>query len=488
MGLPPCQQRANGAGMGLALALSVTSLGREASAADAGREQRGGNDEAPAADTRPAELSRLAIRRARLDNGLRVVLNRDTSLPTVAICVSYAVGVRNEGPDQRGFAPLLERLMFQGSRNVAADEHARWIREQGGQYSSQTSSDRTEFVDLLPSPALALGLWLEADRMKSLELSLAAWERQRGILRAEAELQNQDPRALGERELRALVFRDLPAYARDPLDIARGLGADPRAAAPEAAAPGTPGQLQLLRDFHRQFYAPNNAVLTVAGNFELLEALNLIQIYFADARPVSLPPVPGGAPFEQDEPRSATLEGEHAAGSSLWQGWAIPAKRTPDHYALELTTVILGSGVTSRLHQALVADKALVRAVTVWTDDQRGPDLFGVQAALLEGTDPELVSRLIQGQIASLGRFGPTSLELSRAQNQLRSRLLVGLDGNRARAITLADAELFTHDARLLDTDFERYRQVSREDVQRAVARYLRNAGRNSVLVRPRSP
>ncbi|MEO8185336.1 MAG: pitrilysin family protein [Deltaproteobacteria bacterium] len=485
-----CQQPANraggGAGIGLALALSVTSLGLDASAAGAGREQRGGNDTSPAADTRPPELSRLAIRRARLDNGLRVVLNRDTSLPTVAICVSYAVGVRNEGPDQRGFAPLLERLMFQGSRNVAADEHARWIREHGGQHSAQTSSDRTQFVDLLPSPALALGLWLEADRMKSLELSLAASERQRGILRAEAAPQNQDPQALGERELRALVFRDVPAYARDPLDVARGLGADPQAA--PGAAPGTPGQLQLLREFHRQFYAANNAVLTVAGNFEVLEALNLIQIYFADARSASLPPAPGGAPREQDEPRSATLEGEHAAGSSLWQGWAIPAKRTPDHDALELTAVILGTGVTSRLYQALVADKALVRAVTVWTDDHRGPDLFGVQATLLEGTDPELVSRLILGQIASLGRFGPTSLELSRAQNQLRSRLLAGLDGNRARAITLADAELFTHDARLLDTDFEQYRQISREDVQRAVARYLRNAGRNSVLVRPRSP
>jgi zinc protease len=463
--------------MGLALTLSLASLGRDLSAAGAGGPRQDGNEAPSATDARNPETW-LAIRRTRLDNGLRVVLNRDTSLPMVAICVTYDVGARNEGPTQRGFARLLEPLMFQGSRNVAANEHARWIHEHGGRYSAQTTSDRTQFVDLLPSSALALGLWLEADRMKGLELSLAAWQRQREILRAEAEQQNHDPLALGERQLRALVFRDIPAYAEDP---------DPLDGPPElgGAPPGPPdAQLQRLRDFHRQHYAANNAVLTLAGNFELLEALNLIHIHFADAASASLPPAPGGASAEQSEPRSATLEGPRA----LWEGWLIPAKRTPDHYALELATVILGTGVTSRLYQTLVAEKPLARSLTVWTDDHRGPDLFGIAATLQEGADPELVSRMIQGQIASLARFGPSALELSRAQNQLRSRWLLGLDGNRARAIALADAELFTHDARSLETDFERYRQVSREDVQRAVARYLRSAARNSVLMRPNSP
>ena len=472
-------------GLALALAVSVTSLGLDVSAAEAGGERRAGNDASPAPDARNPELTQLAIRRTRLDNGLRVVLHRDTSLPTVAICVTYDVGLRNEGPEQRGFVQLLERLMFQGSRNVAADEHARWIREHGGRYSSQTTSDRTQFLDLLPSHALALGLWLEADRMKSLELSGAAWERQQGSLRAQAEQQKRDPRALGERELRALVFQDLPAYAHDLLDgFSELVEPAPATSAKQPRVPSAQLEAQRLRDFYRQRYAANNAILTLAGDFELLEALNLIHIYFADAPSASLPPAPGSSLPEQTEPRSTTLEGPPA----LWQGWAIPAKHTPDHYALELAAVILGTGTSSRLYQALVAEKTLAQAVAVWTEDQRGPDLFGVQASLLESTDPELVSRLIQSQISSLGRFGPTALELERAQNQLRSRWLRGLDGNRARALAFADAELFTHDARLLETDFERYRQISREDVQRAVARYLRSAVRNSVLMRPRSP
>jgi zinc protease len=463
---------------GLALAVSVTSLGLDVSAAEFGEERRAGSPASPAPDAKSPELTQLAIRRTRLDNGLRVVLHRDTSLPTVAICVTYDVGLRNEASDQRGFVQLLERLMFQGSRNVAANEHARWILEHGGQYGSQTTSDRTQFLDLLPSNALALGLWLEADRMKSLELSVADWQRQQATLRAQAEQHKRDPRALGERELRALVFQDLPEYAHDLLD---GVG---ERVAPAPTTPSAALEPQRLRDFYRQRYAANNAILTLAGDFELLEALNLIHIYFADAPSASLPPAPGSSLPEQTEPRSTTLEGP----TGLWQGWAIPAKHTPDHYALELASVILGTGVSSRLYQALVAEKALAQAVTVWTEDQRGPDLFVVQATLLESTDPELVSRLIQSQIASLGRFGPTSLELERAQNQLRSRWLRGLDGNRARAVAFANAELFTHDARLLETELERYRQISREDVQRAVARYLRSAVGNSVLMRPRSP
>jgi zinc protease len=452
-----------------AAVLSSQSSLSPSSAADA-REQHPLSETAASVstETRPPP-PRLTLRRTRLDNGLRIVLQRDTSLPTVAIAVAYAVGTRNELADEQGFAFWLEHAMFQGSRNVAAGEHARQIEEQGGSHAAWTSSDRTLFVDVLPAHALALGLWLEADRMKSLELSGAELGWQARLLELEVERRDRDSATRGARELQALVFGEA------------GL------ARPSGNANGSASAAQLLpglRAFQQRYYAPNNAVLTLAGNFEVLEALNLIHIYFADARSASLPPAPAGAAPEQSEPRSSTLQGPRA----LWEGWAIPAKRTPDHYALELAAVTLGTGVTSRLYQALVAEKPLAQAVTVWTDDHRGPDLFGVEATLFESTDPELVSRSIQNQIASLARFGPTSLELVRAQNLLRSRLLLSLDGNRARAIALADAELFSHDARLLETDFERYRQVSREDVQRAVARYLRSAVRNSVLMQPGSP
>lgn len=455
----------------------VVALVRPAAAADAGLPPAGSKSNEPspsaAAAQRPDALPEIAIRRNRLDNGLRVVLSRDPSLPTVAICVTYDVGTRNEGAEQRGFAQLLERLMFQGSRNVAAGEHERWIGEHGGQAVAETSDDRTRFVDVLPANALALALWLEADRMKALELSPDAVERERRRAGVEAARIGEVPESAGARALRALVFRDYPPYAHGP-------GGSPMAHEPAAAA------LPALLEFHRQYYAANNAVLSVAGNFEVLDALNLIHTYFADARAVSLRPAPGGEPPEQTEARSAVLEGQPGRGSMLWQGWAIPPRRTPEHDALELAGAILGTGLGSRLHQLLVSDKSQARSVAVWTDGHRGPDLFAVQATLTAEADPEQVRRLIQGQIASLGRFGPTTAELARAQRQLQTSLLREIAGNRARASALADAELSAHDARLLEADFARYRQVSRQDIQRAVARYLRNASRSDVLLRPR--
>ncbi len=419
-----------------------------------------------------ADLPPLAIRRTRLDNGLRVVLSRDTSLPTVAICVTYDVGARNESAEQRGFAQLLEQLMFQGSRNVGPGEHRRWITEHGGQSAADSSEDRTRFTDVLPANALALGLWLEADRMRELELSRTAFERELGRARAESATPRAQQGSLGDRALQALVFRDYPPYAH--------AGGWEETDAPSA------DPLPALLAFHRQYYVPNNAVLSVAGNFEVLDALNQIHTYFSDIASVSLPPAPGGEPPEQTEARSAVLEAQPGSSSVLWQGWAIPALRTPEHDALELAGAILATGVGSRLHQLLVLEKLQALRVAVRTGGHRGPDLFAVQATLVEGADPEQVRRLIQGQIASLGRFGPTGAELTRAQNQLHAGLLRELDGNRSRASALADAELSAHDARLLESDLERYEHVSRQDVQRAVARYLRNNSRSDVLLRPR--
>ncbi|MEY4549324.1 MAG: hypothetical protein RL685_5519 [Pseudomonadota bacterium] len=415
---------------------------------------------------------RLTLRRTRLDNGLRVVLNRDTSLPTVAIAVAYSVGTRHELTNEQGFARWLQHAMFQGSRNVAAGEHARQIEEQGGTHAAWTSVDRTLFVDVLPAHALALGLWLEADRMKSLELSSAELGWQERLLEIEIERRDRNQATRGAHQLQALVFRE---------------------AGP--ARPGTDGSasaaqlLPDLRAFQQRYYAPNNAVLTLAGDFEVLEALNLIQSHFADAKPVVLPPAPGARPSEQSEPRRVVLQDREAQRPSLWQGWSIPGVRTAEHDALQLARAILGTGVSSRLHQLLVTEKGLAQRVSVWTDDNRGSDLFGVEVQLLESADPEQASRLVLGQVAALGRFGPSAPEMQRALGLLETDAWLQLDGNQARASALCDAELFAHDARRLETDIERYRQVSSEDVQRAVAGYLRPTRRSDVLLvraRPR--
>lgn len=432
----------------------------------------------PTGGTPGRTTSRLTLRRSRLDNGLRVVLHRDPSLPTVAIGVAYAVGTRHEGKDEQGFARWLQHVMLGGSRNVAAGEHVRQLHEHGGSHGAWTSPDRTLFIDVLPAHALALGLWLEADRMKSLELSDAevAWHGR--LLELELEREARAPSASGARELRALVFRDDAGYVASQAPAA--------AQAAGARAPRTEPLFPAVRAFHRRYYAPNNAVLTLSGDFEVLEALNLIQTYFADAEPVELPPAPDAQPAEQSKARRIALWAHEGQGPALWQGWSIPGARAAEHDALELARLILGAGVGSRLSQQLVSEKGMARQVSAWMEGSRGPDLFGVEVQLREGADPDQASGLVLTQIAALARFGPSAAELRRAQLLLETGTWLKLDGPRARVEALCDAELFAHDARLLDTDLARYRQLSREDVRRAVARYLRPARRSDVLVRVR--
>lgn len=417
----------------------------------------------------------LALRRSRLDNGLRVVLHRDPTLPTVAIGIAYAVGTRHEGPEEQGFARWLQHAMLGGSRNVAAGEHERRIREQGGSHGAWTDADRTLFIDVLPAHALALGLWLEADRMKSLELSDTELAWQGRQLELELEREARDPRALAAGELRALVFT-APSGSRAP-------GPGSRAADAPLLDHGS-ARTPALRAFHQRYYAPNNAVLVLSGSFEVLQALNLIQTYFADATAVELPPAPDVQPAAQQQPRRSTLRGNADWAPALWQGWPTPAARTAEHDALELASLILGAGVGSRLSQLLVSEKGLARDVAVWLDGGRGPDLFGIEVQLRDGLDPEQASRLVLAQIAALARFGPSAAELERAQRLLETNTWLKLDGNPARARALCEAELFAHDARLLETDLARPRQVTREDVQRAVARYLRPSSRSDLFLR----
>lgn len=311
--------------------------------------------------------------------------------------------------------------------------------------------------------------------MKSLELSSTELAWQGRLLQLELAQEARSPGVRAVSELRAQLFGELSSA---------------RAAAQASSTAGAPGfssskdRLPALRAFHQRYYAPNNAVLAISGSFEVLEALNLIQTYFADARSVELPPAPDVQPAEQRQAQRIVLSAEGARAPALWQGWPAPAARSVEHDALQLARFILGTGVGSRLSQLLISEKGLAREVSVWMDGGRGPDLFGVEVQLREGMDPEQASRLVLAQIAALARFGPSAAELERAQRLLETSTWLKLDGNVARARALCEAELFAHDARLLETDLVRPRQVTREDVQRAVARYLRPSSRTDVFLR----
>lgn len=411
------------------------------------------------------------VKRAKLDNGLRVVMLVDHTSPTVAVDVVYDVGARNEERGRTGFAHLFEHMMFQGSANVPRGEHFKLVTSHGGQLNGTTSADRTNYFEMLPSGELALGLWLEADRMKSLDVSQKNFENQRAVVKEEYRMRVENaayvPASL---RLEELVFQGYWPYEHPSIGTMRDLDG---------------AELSWVRTFHDAYYAPNNAVLSIAGDFDENEAMALVRRYFGDARPQPNVPRYAPPPLPEPAPRSAVVEDSHARLPALLAGWPIPASDQPDHYALDLAAMLLGDGESSRLHRALVRERAIAISADASTNDNRGPDVFEVDVRLASGAKIADVQRLVDTQIADVARLGPSDDDMKKLKNRMRARFLLGLQSNFARAQKLAEMELYRGDARLLDGELDKYLAVTKDDIKRVVARYLTPARRSLVEVRP---
>jgi zinc protease len=418
----------------------------------------------------PVQL-KLAIQKATLDNGLRVVMNVDRTSPTVAVSVIYDVGARNELKGRSGFAHLFEHMMFQGSKNVPRGEHARLVSGHGGVLNGTTSADRTNYFEVVPANELALALWLEADRMKSLDVSEANFENQRKVVQEEYRMRVSNaayvPSAI---RLEELVYQGYWPYEHATIGSMADLDA---------------AELPWIKEFHAQYYAPNNAVLTIAGDFDADEAMAMVHRYF-DAIPKAAVPPFEPTPFpEQTSQRTAILKDVNARSPAVLYGWAIPPTRSPDHYALQIASVILGVGESSRLHQILVRDKSLAQEVSVTTSRRRGPDVLAIDAVLADGAKVGEVEKVIEAELKSLGTRPPSDAEMQKAHRRAQASLVLGLQSNFARASRLGEYEVFYGDARHLNGEIDKLLAVTKQDVQRVVAAHLGPTRRTIVETYP---
>lgn len=403
----------------------------------------------------------LAIQRTTLDNGLRVVMNTDPSSPTVAVSVTYDVGSRNERVGQSGFAHLFEHMMFQGSRNLEKGEHFSLVAGRGGTLNGTTSADRTNYFELLPSSEIELALFLEADRMRWLNVSRENFENQRAVVQEEYRMRVANTAyTRGIVRLGELVFSDYAPYAHPTIGSMEDLAA---------------AELAWVQEFYTRHYAPNNAVLTIAGDFDPNRTLELVRKYFAGAQRRELVPFnAGGQPESSPSPAPRdTLEDVNANTPALIWGYQIPPFRTEEHYALELAALLLSDGESSRLHRALVRESPLLQSVSAWTDDHRGPDQLTLMGVLTEPAEIAQVERAFADAIERLRESTPSSAELERVKNRLEHTFAFGLQSNASRAIRLGEYEVMYGDARLLTQELGRYRAVTAEEVRQVAARYL---------------
>jgi zinc protease len=414
----------------------------------------------------------IDVQRSTLPNGLRVVLSVDHTSPTIAVDVMYDVGARNEEKGHSGFAHLFEHMMFQGSKNVARGEHFQLVIGHGGTLNANTSSDRTNYFELLPQSELALALWLEADRMKTLDVNQKNLDNQRAVVEEEFRMRVLNaayvPSAL---RLDEMVFQGYWPYEHPTIGSMEDL---------EAA------KLDWVQSFHDAYYAPNNAVLTISGDFDAARATELVTRFFGDAKThPSLPKYAPGPMPEQTAPREAVVDDAHARLPMIRDGWAIPPNREPDHYALEMAALVLADGESSRLYRNLVRDKGVAVETDAGTDDHRGPDLFQISVQLSDKGTIAAVDKMVDDELTALAGAGPSDAEMTKVRNRLSSHILFGLQSNYARAERLASFELYWGDANLINTELDRYLAVSKEDIKRVAAKYLTRARRTHIEVRP---
>lgn len=404
--------------------------------------------------SRPADELRADT---TLDNGLRVIVERDTGAPVVALNLTYNVGSRHEEAGRTGLAHLFEHLMFQGSTNVAAGEHFQLMESVGADLNAMTSMEWTTYYEVVPKSALPLALWLEADRMAGLldSVNLAALDNEREVVKNERR-QSQDnvPYGNAMEELSAAMFPSGHPFHHLPIGSMRDL---------EAAS------LDDVRAFFRRHYVPANAVLTLVGDIELEEGLELAHRYFGPLTAGTAPPVLRTAAEGPCLSPARIVLDEPVAAPALMLGWRLPPDLTPETDAAELALKILAEGESSRLVSRLVRQDETVQAVESWVERIASADsMASLMVIAVPGADLAAVEAVIGEELDLLIHDGPTEDEVARAVAAAELSYLEQTADFGGRAMAMSISAVLHHDPDAAARYPARMRAVPIDGIRRA--------------------
>jgi zinc protease len=426
----------------------------------------------PSSALAQAEGARLQT--YELENGLRVILAPDQSATSVAVNVWYDAGSRREPPGRSGFAHLFEHLMFQGSENVPPGQHSSLVTRAGGTSNAYLIIDNTAFFQTLPPDRYNLGLWLEAERMRSLVIT-------EENLRREIEVVKEE---------RRFSFENSP-YGMSRLQSWFYLPFDSTTCFPYAHSQiGSPEDLDAatlddVQHFFETYYTPNNATLTIAGAFEPAAARGLITRYFgALARGPTPPEITCADPFAQ-LPRRRTLEDVNATLPGVMYSYGIVPARHPDAEALNVLVSILTDGQSSRFNQRLVREEQVALQATGFTWERLGPGLIWIFAVANQGVEVDRLEALLDEVIDQVRREGVTGEELEKARNNYRASTIRERQTANGTAEALQWSNHYLGDPRLVDERLERLMRVTPEDIRRVAATYLTPENRAVVVTMP---
>jgi zinc protease len=417
-------------------------------------------------------LPKLELRDTHLENGLRVILIEDHSAPVYSIDVCYSVGSRNERPGRTGFAHLFEHMMFQGSENVGKGEHFIAVLNNGGGMNGTTNEDRTTYFEELPKNQLDLGLFLEADRMRALAITPANLENQRNAVQEERR-QGVDNQPYGRANLDIdNLSYDNFAYKHSTIGSMTDLNA---------------ADVHDVSEFFRVYYAPNNAVLTLVGDFDSSEALAKVKKYFGAIPSQPAPPKVDLLDELHYGERREVIEDPLARLPRFDIAYHVPPGNTPENYAALELAVILGQGESSRLFQHLVKEKQLASQINVFVEMRIGTSQFYIIATPRPGVKIEDLEQGVDDEIAAFLKDGATAEDLAKAKVQLLRRFIEIRRSSLRTAIAIGDYTVKFNDPNLINTILDKERAVTAEQVNAVARKFLVRDQRTVIVTVPKA-
>jgi len=407
-----------------------------------------------------------------LDNGLHVILHKDNSTPIVAISVMYHVGSKNEDPERTGFAHFFEHLLFEGSENIGRGEYSELITAAGGTLNAYTTPDKTYYHEVLPSNQLALGLYMESERMLHAKIDSIGIETQRQVVKEERRTRyDNQPYGTFLEETMKRCYKVHPDQwttigSLEHLNTARD---------------------EEFMEFYKLFYVPNNAVLSIAGDLSIEETKSLVERYFSE--------IPRGA---AEIPRPTEVEPEQTTEvrdlvydniqlPAVIQSYHIPAQGTEDYYAVSMLAQLLSQGESSRLSKSIKDEQQMALAVGAFPVNLEDPGVTIAYGIANVGVSPEDLEKAMDAEYEKVKSDLISEEEFQKLRNQIENDFTSSNARVAGIAESLANYHMYFGDANLINTEIERYMKVTREDIQRVANKYFTDENRVVLYYLPKS-
>lgn len=403
------------------------------------------------------------IKQFTLDNGMKIIVLEDDSIPNANMYLFWKVGSRNEYPGITGLSHFFEHMMFNGSKKYGPKMFDRTMEAAGGSNNAYTTENSTVYTDWFPADALELMFDLEADRIQNLDIDPEVVESERGVVISERStgLENSNYRMLSE-QVKAVAFRAHPyswSVIGHESDIANW-------------------KLQDLKDYHKTYYAPNNAIVVVAGAVKFDDVKRLAKQYFepipAQAAPREVHTV---EPTQLGE-RRVYVQKASVTSPNIMLAYHVPETKHEDYYALQVLAGILSDGDTSRLTKALVYEQELAAQVFAFNSESIDPNLFYFYAVAAPNVDASALENGLIAEINKVIKNGVTDTELQKVKNRQLVNFYREMSTINGKANTLGTYEFYFGDYNALFSLPESLNDVSKEDVRRVANQYLRKANR----------